>query len=89
MSGETTDSWGDFWGNLSDRVWRYLDYQIDDALGMYDGGMYGPPQYPESTPPSTENPTEPGFTLGNNAGTWALGLGVVALAALVAYGVKK
>ena len=80
-------STGDFWDGLGDRVFRWLDWEIDDAMGMHQ--FVGPPYYPEAAAPTPVQPKEPGFEFGNNAGTWAAGLALVAVVALVAYSAKS
>ncbi len=87
MSEQSTG--GDFWGGLSDRFFTYLDYSINDAMGL-NQPQYQPVYYPypEQIPPSASNPVEPGFTFGNNTGTWAIGLGVLAVGFLLVKVIK-
>ena len=89
----TTGSGGSFWGSISDRFFKYLDYSIDDAFGQLDqpeqsgGDVWGNWQ-PEQTPPANDNPTEPGFVIGNNPQTWGAGLVVLGAAYLLYRAVK-
>jgi hypothetical protein len=93
-STTSSGSGGSFWGDISDRFFKYLDYSIDDAFGMLDnaqedsgGDVWGNWQ-PEQTPPANDPPTEPGFVIGNNPQTWGAGLVLLGAAYLVYRAVK-
>lgn len=96
MLATTTQSgtgswWETTWGKISNG----LDFVIDDWIGGWSGqnqtapllGLGGNP-YPEQTAPLNPQPTEKGFEIGNNAPTYALGLGVLLLGVLAFKAVK-
>lgn len=96
-----TPWWETALNKVGTTIGQGIDYVVNDGLqdwvggwsGMNDNqpieGLGGNP-YTETTPPTSPNPTvQPqGFTIGNNAGTWAMGAGVLLLG-FIAYKVVK
>lgn len=75
---------------VGSKVGQFLDYKLDDELGINEPpplGLGANP-YPEQTPPNTATPVEPGFTFGNNAPTYAVGFGALLLGFVLYKAVK-
>jgi hypothetical protein len=96
LSATTTETAADtgFWGAISDRFFKYLDYSIDDSFGQLQTAT-SPNQdawgswYPEQTPPNDAPPSESNpFVIGNNVQTWGAGLLLIGLV-YVAYKAVK
>jgi hypothetical protein len=81
-----------FWGAISDRFFRYLDYSIDDSFGQLATSPHQDAWgswYPEQTPPNDTVATESNpFVIGNNPQTWGVGLLLLGLGFLAYKAIK-